>query len=261
MAPLPLHTWLDGAPPPGGRGAAGACAVVVDVLRASSTIVAALGHGASYVVARAEVDDAFAAREELERRGEGPVLGGERGGRKVPGFDLGNSPLEYGAERVAGKPIVLCTSNGTAALERCREAPRVFAGAFLNAAATAAAVARGAEPVVLCCAGKEGAPSLEDACCAGLIASRLLEAYAFEADDATAIALLCWKKHAGNVGRMLANCNHGRYLAALGFERDLEFCGQVDAFDGAAAQTEGGKLVGVAPPQPKGTVWALKTTN
>jgi len=245
MAPLPLHTWLDGTPPPGGS-VAGACAVVVDVLRATSTIATALGHGASYVVARAEVDDAFAAREELERRGEGPVLGGERGGRKVPGFDLGNSPLEYDAERVAGKPVVLCTSNGTAALRRCREASRVFAAAFLNAAATAAAVARGAEPVVLCCAGKEGAPSLEDACCAGLVASHLRGAYEFELDDATAIALLCWKKHGGNVDGMLAGCTHGRYLASLGFERDLEFCGQVDAFDVAAVQKEGGKLFGVA---------------
>jgi len=246
MAPLPLHTWLDGTPPPGGTGAAGACAVVVDVLRATSTIVTALGHGATYVVARAEVDDAFAAREELERRGEGPLLGGERGGHKVPGFDLGNSPLEYDAARVAGRPLVLCTSNGTAALERCREASRVFAAAFLNAAATAVAVARGAEPVVLCCAGKEGAPSLEDVCCAGLIASRLLEVYAFELDDATVVALLCWKEHAGNVGRMLEKCSHGRYLGNLGFERDLEFCGRVDAFDVAAVQREGGKLFGVA---------------
>jgi len=246
MAPLPLHTWLDGTPPPDGSGAAGACAVVVDVLRATSTIVTALGNGASYVVARTDVDEAFAAREELERAGEEPLLGGERGGHKVPGFDLGNSPLEYEAERVAEKPLVLCTSNGTAALQRCREASRVFAAAFLNAGATAAAVARGAEPVVLCCSGKEGAPSLEDICCAGLIASRLREAYPFEADDATALALLCWERHAADVPRMLAACSHGRYLASLGFERDLDHCGRLDAFEIAATQKEGGKLVGVA---------------
>jgi 2-phosphosulfolactate phosphatase len=245
MAPLPLHTWLDGTPPPG-ASAAGACAVVVDVLRATSTVATALGHGASYVVARAEVDDAFAAREDLERRGEEPVLGGERGGHKVPGFDLGNSPLEYDAERVAAKPVVLCTSNGTAALERCRDASRLFAAAFLNAGATAAAVVRGAQPVVLCCSGKEGAPALEDACCAGLIASHLLGASEFETDDATAMAVLCWKKHAGDVEGMLAGCSHGRYLASLGFERDLEFCGQVDAFGVAAVQKEGGKLFGIA---------------
>jgi 2-phosphosulfolactate phosphatase len=246
MAPLPLHTWLDGAPPSGGGGAAGKCAVVVDVLRATSTVVTALGYGASYVVPRADVDAAFAARAELERRGEGPVLGGERGGRKVPGFDLGNSPLEYGPERVSGRPLVLCTSNGTAALERCREASRLFAAAFLNAAATAAAVARGAEGVVLCCAGKEGAPALEDVCCAGLLASLLLRSYAFERDDATALALSCWKERAGDVRRLLENCSHGRYLRGLGFEDDLEFCGRVDAFDVVAAQTEGGKLVAAA---------------
>jgi 2-phosphosulfolactate phosphatase len=245
MAPLPLHTWLMGAPPDG-RDAAGACAVVVDVLRATSTVAAALDHGAACVIPRANVDEAFAARAELEGRGEEPLLGGERGGFKVPGFDLGNSPLEYEAGRVTGRPVVLCTSNGAAALERCRGGSRVYAASFVNAGATAAAVARGAEPVVLCCAGKEGAPSLEDVCCAGLLAASLLKVYPYEADDATTMALLCWRNYEADVPGLLRTCNHGRYLAGLGFEKDLEFCSRVDVLPFAAAQRDGEKLVAVA---------------
>jgi 2-phosphosulfolactate phosphatase len=251
MAPLPLRTWLAGKPPEG-QDVAGACAVVVDVLRATSTVAAALGHGAAYVIPRTDVADAFAARAELERRGEAPILGGERGGLKVAGFDLGNSPLEYEPERVGGRPIILCTSNGTAALERCRGASRLYAASFANAGATAAAVARGAQGVILCCAGKDGAPSLEDVCCAGLIATLLAEVYSYDADDATALALLCWKNHRADVPRLLKKCNHGRYLAGLGFERDLEFCSQVDVFAVAAAGRDGEKLVGVAERKPRG---------
>ncbi len=245
MAPLPLRTWLAGAPP-SGQDAAGACAVVVDVLRATSTVAAALGHGAACVIPRTDVDEAFETRAELERGGEEPLLGGERGGLKVPGFDLGNSPLEYSPERVAGRPVVLCTSNGTAALEQCRGAARLYAASFVNAGATAAAVAKGAEPVVLCCAGKEGAPSLEDVCCAGLLAASLLEIYAYDADDATAMALLCWKNYAADVHRLLRTCGHGRYLAGLGFEDDLTFCSRVDALPVAATRRDGDRLVAVA---------------
>ncbi len=251
MAPLPLRTWLAGAPP-GEQDAAGACAVVVDVLRATSTVAAALANGAAYVVARTDVDEAFEARAEAERRGESPVLGGERGGFKVAGFDLGNSPLEYAAERVADRPVILCTSNGTAAIERCRDASRLYAASFLNAGAIAAAVARRAEAVVVCCAGKEGAPSLEDTCCAGLIAELLLDVYSYDVDDATAMTLLCWQRHRGDLGRLLRTCSHGRHLAGLGFEKDLEFCGRVDALPVVAARSDDEKLVAVAPEGPRG---------
>jgi 2-phosphosulfolactate phosphatase len=251
VAPLPLHTWLAGAAT-GGQNAAGACVVVVDVLRATSTVAAALANGAAGVIPRADVDEAFAARAELERRGEAPVLGGERGGFKVAGFDLGNSPLEYGPERVADRPVILCTSNGTAALERYRGASHLYAASFVNAGATAAAVARRAEAVTLCCAGKEGAPALEDACCAGLIAELLLDVYSYDADDATAMAVLCWQRHRGDLGRLLRTCHHGRHLAGLGFDRDLEFCGRVDALSVVAAQRDGEKLVAVTPDGSRG---------
>jgi len=241
MAPLTLHTWLDGTPP-SDDPMEEVTAVVIDVLRATSTIATALAHGAAYVDARADVADAFATRASLEREGEKPVLGGERESHKVPGFDLGNSPLEYTPARVSGRPIVLCTSNGTAALVRCRGAGRVFAAGFVNAAATVAALVKSAAPVTLCCAGEGGAPSLEDACCAGLIATLLLAAQPYEADDATAIACLCWRAHKKDVARLLRTCRHGRQLHNLGFGEDLTLCSRIDAFALPVRRGEGGKL-------------------
>lgn len=241
MAPLPLRTWLAGTPPPG-EDVAGTAAVVIDVLRATTTAVAALAHGASSVVARTDVEQAFAARAELERRGENPVLGGERGGLKVSGFDLGNSPREYEAEALRGRPLVLCTSNGTAALERCGPAARLYAASFLNAEATAAAVTRRADPVTLCCAGQEGAPALEDVCCAGRVAALLVAAYEYDVDDATTLALLVWERYRGEVAKMLRRCSHGRYLAGLGFDADLAFASRLEAFPLVAARREDGRI-------------------
>jgi 2-phosphosulfolactate phosphatase len=249
MAPLSLTTWLSGTPPAGGEGAAGKTAVVIDILRATSSIVTALGNGASRVLPRTDVEDAFATRERLERGGDEPVLGGERGGFKVSGFDVGNSPLEYGADRVTGKPVVICTSNGTAALERCRDASRLFAASFLNAGATVEAVSRAPESVLLCCSGKEGAASLEDIGCAGLLAKTLLSIYDYETDDATTLALMLWDRYDSDPAKLLEECKHGRYLASLGFESDLEYCSRLDAFALAATPAEDGELVGVAQPQ------------
>ena len=227
MAPLAIRTWLDGAPPPGGSVAETA-AVVIDVLRATTTVATALANGAPYVAGFAAIDDAFAYRAAREEEGELPLVGGERGGLKIAGFDLGNSPREYNLANVGGRPVVLCTTNGTAAWERCRGAKALYAAAFVNAGATAAALAKTATPVTLCCAGKEGAPSLEDACCAGLVATLLTQAQPYEPDDATAMARLCWERHKKEVVRMLRLCSHGRYLASLGFDEDLVYCGGVN---------------------------------
>src|SRR5262245_39532454 len=106
---------------------AGKTAVVIDVLRATTTIVQALATGAKEIVPLQEVDE---ARRLAEKLGEGAILGGERGGVLIPGFDLGNSPAEYTAAKVAGKTVVFTTTNGTRALQRCKMAERVLIGAF-----------------------------------------------------------------------------------------------------------------------------------
>lgn len=144
---------------------AGGTVVVIDVLRATTTIVAALAAGATAVIPCGEIEE---ARQRAGQLGPAALLGGERGGRPIAGFDLGNSPAEYTAERVAGKTVVLTTTNGTRALLHCRQAARVLAAAFANCSATAAALDT-ATDIHLLCAGSEQTVSFEDTLLAGAI--------------------------------------------------------------------------------------------
>src|SRR3954469_23642043 len=137
---------------------AGKTVVVIDVLRATTTIVHALAAGAKEVVPCLEVEEA--RRIATERGGEA-VTGGERGGKQIPGFDLGNSPAEYSRERVAGKTVVFTTTNGTRAMQRCKSASRVLLGAFVNFSAVCRELS-GVEQIALVCAGTDGHVTRED---------------------------------------------------------------------------------------------------
>jgi 2-phosphosulfolactate phosphatase len=147
----------------------GGIAVVIDVLRASTTIITALAHGAARVRPVLTIEEARA-----EAAAAGMMLGGERGGRRIDGFDFGNSPLEYGRSRVDGRSIVITTTNGTAALHACAGAAEVLIGAIVNrsavaAAAHALAIKHGGCDVHLVCAGTDGAVTEEDLLAAGAI--------------------------------------------------------------------------------------------
>ncbi len=202
-----------------------ATALVIDVLRASTSIITALGSGAACVVPVAELDEARARAIAL---GDGALLAGERGGDPPPGFDLGNSPLEFTPARVAGRTIVLTTSNGTRALAAARGSAAVGVAAFINARAAAAwARARGGD-VVLICAGELGKPSLEDQACAGLLASRLADApgavLTATAEDARAVG----EAYAKDLGQLARDAPHARALAAEGRAADLAVCLTLD---------------------------------
>jgi 2-phosphosulfolactate phosphatase len=145
-------------------------AVVIDVLRASTTIVYALEAGAREVVPCVEVDEARRIASQFPP--DEVVLGGERNGLPIDGFDLGNSPEEYLPERVAGKTVVFTTSNGTRAIERCRAARRVLIGAFVNATAVYQQLLE-EEQVHLVCAGTRGRVGRDDVLMAGLLVERL----------------------------------------------------------------------------------------
>ena len=140
--------------------------IVVDVLRATSTIVQALEGGYRTVYCCAEVEEARALRDDLADA----ILGGERGGDPLPGFDLGNSPLEYLAPKA--EEVVLTTTNGTRAVVGAAEnCDLVLVGSMLNLEAVAAAVCERDEDVEVVCAGLRGGPSEDDAYCAGRIAA------------------------------------------------------------------------------------------
>jgi len=211
--------------------------VVIDVLRATTTIAYALAAGAREVIPCLTIDDARAAAARLPK-GE-VLLGGERGGVRIEGFDLGNSPDEFSAERVAGKTIVFTTTNGTKAMLHCRRARRVLLGSFVNLSAIAARIAD-APQLDLICSGTEGKITREDVLLAGAVADRLPGDR--ELNDQAAIARGAWRESVGaKLGapgvservliEALRASRGGRNLIRLKLERDIEQAARLDRFD------------------------------
>ena len=145
--------------------------IVVDVLRATTTIISALSNGAKEVFPQPSIEAARAAHQEI---GDSSVMGGERQGKIVPGFHHGNSPLEYTAEAIKDKSLILATTNGTVAMEACRSAKRVLIGAMVNVDAVAEAVYQ-CERVCVMCSGTDRIITSEDVCFAGLLFQRAIE--------------------------------------------------------------------------------------
>src|SRR5262249_48692934 len=149
----------------------GVTVLVIDVLRASTSIITALVNGCDGVIPVADADEA--RRRAVGLPPGAAVFAGERRGEPLEGFDLGNSPLEFTAERVRGRTLIMTTSNGTRALLAARGAAAVGVAALVNLAAAAAWAAGGRRGVTLVCAGERGAISIEDHACAGLLVERL----------------------------------------------------------------------------------------
>lgn len=216
---------------------------MIDVLRATTTMVAALAAGAVVVYPIADVERAFERRDELRATGVPVLLGGERGGFPVDGFDLGNSPLEYTEETVSGKAVVLSTSNGTAAMEAMSSAPTLLAAGFVNLGATAEFVESRSGAVILCCCGKEGRPSREDIVCAGGIIDLLKDSETV-LDDCSVIAADLYERDKEDLGGMLLDrTGHGRYLASIGFGSDLPTVAVVDRYPIVIGRGEDGGFV------------------
>ncbi|MGQ9820298.1 MAG: 2-phosphosulfolactate phosphatase [Thermogutta sp.] len=149
--------------------------VVIDVLRATTSIVHAFAAGTKAVYPCAEVAEAERIAEELRksRPGEPVLLAGERNCLAIDGFDLGNSPAEFSDAQVADAWIIFTTTNGTLAFKRCREAERVLVGAFVNASAVFRALAEEIAIVHLLCAGTDGEYGRDDTLLAGYFVDRL----------------------------------------------------------------------------------------
>jgi 2-phosphosulfolactate phosphatase len=202
--------------------AQGAAVVVVDVVRATTTIVEALANGARAIYPTASTEDAVRLATSLGR--DDTLLCGERRSVKVEGFDLGNSPAEFTPAAVAGKRLVMSTTNGTAALSRVLEAERVVTGAFTNLGAVADALG-GHAHVVVVCAGRLGRFALDDAVCAGHLLRRLGGEREMNDGARAAWALAGVMPPAVET---LAATAAGRAVIEHGFAADLEICAQVD---------------------------------
>lgn len=204
--------------------------VVIDVLRASTTIAAALHNGAREIIPVTTVEAAMKIVGNLF--GDVTLLGGERGGRKIEGFHLGNSPREYTEEKVKGKAIVFSTTNGSRAIVKARYARELIVCGFVNMSLVQQFLSKPARDVVILCSGRGGNFSLEDAVCAGMLIHKLKADYDTKeilCDDAGAASLALYKHYGKALEKMLARCEHGEYLADIGFADDLHVCADVDS--------------------------------
>ncbi|MEX0702989.1 MAG: 2-phosphosulfolactate phosphatase [Planctomycetales bacterium] len=249
----------------------GGIAIVIDVLRASTTIIHALASGAAAVYPCASVGDARRLAQRLGRdvgpvgptgpkvdpasapgdvgrianpsyrpsparqTGRTVLLGGERLGVTIEGFDLDNSPASYSPERVAGCTIVFTTTNGTRAIERSRKADRILIGAFANRAAIVEALAADHRPVHFVCAGTDGQVTADDVLAAGMLAASLAERLGDDAtlDEEACVAAAFHAAHADDAARLnvLRGSRGGRNLIALGFDADIEQSARYDTCD------------------------------
>ncbi len=200
--------------------------VVVDCVRATTVVAHALAAGYRRVVCVAEIEHARV----IAAATEDSVLGGERDAVRIDGFQLGNSPAEY--DTAQGETLVLCTTNGTrAVIASAPQSGTLFCGALVNLEAVANAVAGAARRVVICCAGVEGRPALDDAYTAGRYVQRLIELQPErEPTDAAAIALSTAERFPTARAALEASSS-ARRLRAAGLGADLEACAHVSALD------------------------------
>lgn len=210
----------------------GKTVVVADILRATTTITFAIANGALGITPVLTPDDAF----ECAANRPNTIICGERRGKKVNGFNLGNSPCEYTKTAVSGKQIVLTTTNGTRTLWACRSTKQVFVGCFLNLQAIINSLMQVEGEVVIVCAGREGSYCMEDTVFAGACVASLS---AVHLTDAAEAANILYRAHRHNLPGMLKDCYHGRKLAEIGLADDLEFCAQLNLVDVVPYQIDG----------------------
>jgi 2-phosphosulfolactate phosphatase len=210
----------------------GRVVAVIDVLRASSTIAAALYHGARAVVPLESPDEAATRLKAFARADV--VLAGERKMLPISGFDVGNSPREMLRETVEGKTVLLTTTNGTMALTGVTGARDVVVASYVNFTAVLTmlrAALRGGTDIAVLCAGRDRQFSLEDAACAGRYVHHVTKRLSNVAlNDAATAAMLIDRRYGENLGKLFEASSHGQALKGAGFGEDLVVCSTIDAY-------------------------------
>ena len=240
-------------PPSGGRGAElNVClspaliplfevddyvVVVIDIFRATSSICYGIENGAEAIIPVSEIEECVAYQEKHPDY----LLAAERDGKVVSGFDFGNSPFSYTKEKVAGKTVVLTTTNGTHALHLSRSAKKIIIGSFLNLAAVCDWLKTQQENILLVCAGWKNNFNLEDTLFAGAVVEQLKDSN-FRVDDAAIAANDLYQIARGDLDGYLKKTSHSERLKKLGIEADIAFCLQVDITT-AIPVLEGERLV------------------
>ncbi|MCL6524410.1 MAG: 2-phosphosulfolactate phosphatase [Thermoflavifilum sp.] len=196
--------------------------VVIDVLRATSTICTALHHGAQKVIPVDSVEKCIEIGRQL-----GAITAGERDGQIAPGLEHGNSPLEYPASFIQGKTLVLTTTNGTRLLHMAKDAEEIVIGSFLNLSIVCDYLVARNRPVVLACAGWKDRINLEDSVLAGAILHRIKSHFDVQCDAALIAEQLYLATH-NNLMEHIQQASHYKRLSQHGFQRDIAYCLKID---------------------------------
>lgn len=214
--------------------------IVIDVLRSSTTVVTALQNGAREIIPVGSIESAVKISGSLF--GDVTLRGGERNGKMIQGFNLGNSPMEYTEAMVRGKSIIFCTTNGSVAMAKSRYARAMAVAGFVNMSAVVDFVRSLQSDIMIVCAGRPpitGGFSLEDAVCAGMLVHMLSEdkSAAVELSDPSLAARILYKSFGRSILKMMKNTDHGRYLAEIGFGEDIKLCAQIDSMQSVPVLT------------------------
>jgi 2-phosphosulfolactate phosphatase len=207
--------------------------VVIDVLRSSTTIAVALNNGAREIIPVESIENAVKISGSLF--GDVTLRGGERNGKTIQGFNLGNSPLEYTEATVKGKSIIFCTTNGSVAMYKSRFAQNLAIGSFVNISKILDFIKEVKQDFLLICAGRANAFSnfsLEDSVCAGMLVHKLAadKSLTLEMTDSALASQTLSKTYGKSLLKMMKSTEHGRYLAEIGFLEDIKIAAAVDSY-------------------------------
>ncbi|MDQ6871861.1 MAG: 2-phosphosulfolactate phosphatase [Gemmatimonadota bacterium] len=209
----------------------GRLVVIVDVLRASTTVATALGNGAKTVIPLIGADEVITRSKEFSR--SAVTLAGEQNMLPITGFDLGNSPKEFTAGAVEGKTILITTTNGTRALLGVQGARDIVIASYVNFTAVLAMMKVAASSntdIAIICAGEEGNFTLEDAACAGRYVRAIPKRAEIVLNDAASASVLIERKYGDNIAKVFKESSHGQELEAAGFGDDLAAAAEVDSY-------------------------------
>lgn len=208
--------------------------IILDVLRATTTMSIALSNGAKEIIPTENI--ATAVR--VAKGSKNSVLCGERNGKVVDGFSLGNSPLEYSEDVIKDKSLIFSTTNGTIAIIKSKFAKNCLLCSFVNISAIVDYVNSIDEDFIIICSGKLNDFCLEDAVCAGMLLNKLSVGRNLEMKDSEIavmnlcndLAMLLNTPSQDKILKMFHMTEHGKYLASIGFEKDLEICSKIDSY-------------------------------
>lgn len=196
--------------------------VVIDILRATSAMCTAFENGVEKIIPVATIEEA------TEYKKKGYLVGAERNGIALDGFDFGNSPYSYMNDKINGKTIVISTTNGTQAIDAAQKAYKVVIGAFTNITAICDWLDSQNKNILLLCSGWKNKFNLEDSLFAGALTERLLKKSDFQLSDSALSVSYLYKQAESNPYKFLRNSSHTERLASMGLKHDIKYCLSLD---------------------------------